>query len=209
MNKPLWSRCSPLACALCWLAPLPAHSADSLWADDTRAVVADRRAARVGDLLTIVVQQSSTTTKDQSTKTAKSSGVDAALSSFLYSPAASGLLTKGGQLPAVKFNSKSDFSGGGSINNSERIVDRISVRIIDTQPNGNLIVEGTRQTSFAGEIQDVILRGVVRPEDISANNTIFSYNVADATIKFVSKGTVSDSQRKGWATKIWDKLSPF
>jgi len=76
-------------------------------------------------------------------------------------------------------------------------------------PNKNLVVEGKRQSSFSGESQDVILRGVVRPEDISAANTVFSYNIADASIKFISRGTVTDSQRKGWFTKIWDKLSPF
>jgi flagellar L-ring protein precursor FlgH len=83
------------------------------------------------------------------------------------------------------------------------------VRVIDVLPNRNLVIEGTRETAFSGEQQTAILRGTVRPEDIAANNTIFSYNVADATIKFVSKGTISDNQRKGWFTKIWEKLTPF
>ena len=60
-----------------------------------------------------------------------------------------------------------------------------------------------------GETQDAILRGVVRAEDIAANNTVFSYNIADATIKYVSKGTVTDNQRKGWFTKVWEKVTPF
>jgi flagellar L-ring protein precursor FlgH len=119
------------------------------------------------------------------------------------------MATKKGQLPALKFNGSTDFSGGGSINNSERIADRIAVRVADVLPNGNLIVEGSRQTAFGGEIQNAILRGTVRPEDVSANNTVFSYNVADASIRIVSKGSVSDSQKKGWATKVWDKVSPF
>jgi len=76
-------------------------------------------------------------------------------------------------------------------------------------PNGNLVLEGAKKTAFSGETQDAILRGVVRPQDIAANNTVFSYNVADVTLRYVSKGTLSDAQRKGWFTKIWDKLSPF
>lgn len=191
------------------LVNVPAF-ADSLWKDDVaRPIVADKRAVSVGDILTIVVQENTTTAKDQNTKTSKSTGVDASISSFLYAPAASGLLTKKGQLPAMKFDAKSDFNGGGAINNSEKIVARLAVRVIDVLPNRNLIIEGSRETAFSGEQQTAILRGTVRPEDIAANNTVFSYNIADATIKFVSKGAISDTQRKGWFTRVWDKLTPF
>jgi flagellar L-ring protein precursor FlgH len=163
----------------------------------------------VGDILNIVVQENNSASKDNKTKTSRQSAVDASISSFLYSPGASSLLTKKGQLPAIKFDAKNSFDGGGSINNSEKIIARISVQVVDVLPNKNLVVEGKRQSSFSGESQDVILRGVVRPEDITSANTVFSYNIADASIKFISKGTVTDSQRKGWFTKIWDKLSPF
>jgi flagellar L-ring protein precursor FlgH len=109
----------------------------------------------------------------------------------------------------MKFDAKSDFNGGGAINNSEKIVARIAVRVIDVLPNRNLVIEGSRETAFSGEQQTAVLRGTVRQEDIAGNNTVFSYNIADATIKFVSKGTLSDTQRKGWFTKLWDKLTPF
>lgn len=210
MNKQSWFPYSLAAAgALLASGAPPARGGDSLWREDSRPVVADKRAGRVGDLLTILVQHSSVATKDNTTKTAKKSAVDASIDSFLFSPGASKLMTKGGKLPAMKFGAQNDFSGGGSINNAEKIVDRITVRVIDTQPNGNLVFEGTRQTAFSGEIQDVILRGTVRQDDVTANNTVYSYNVADATTKFVSKGAVSDSQRKGWATKVWDKVAPF
>ena len=188
----------------------PLH-ADSLWNEKAtpRPIVADKKAVAVGDILSIVVQESSTATKDNSTKTSKKSAVDASISSFLYSPAASGLLTQKGALPAMKFDASQSFDGGGKINNAEKIVARVAVIVIDVMPNGNLLVEGKRQTSFSGETQDVILRGVVRPADIAGNNTVFSYNVADATIKFISKGVTTDSQRKGWFTRIWEKVTPF
>jgi flagellar L-ring protein precursor FlgH len=172
-------------------------------------MIGDKRAHGVGDILTIIVQENSSTTKDNNTKTSKTSGVDASISSFLYSPLASGLLTKGGSLPALKFNAKNDFNGGGQINNTEKIVAKIAVRVIDKLPNRNLVIEGTRRSAFSGETQDIVLRGVVRPEDIAANNTLFSYNVADATITFLSKGSLSNTQKKGWFTRVWDKVSPF
>ena len=183
--------------------------ADSLWSDSTRPMFADKRGTSVGDILTIIVQENNSTSKDNNTKTSKTSGVDASISSFLYSPAASGLLTKGGTMPALKFDSKNAFDGGGAIKNSENIIARIAVRVIDVLPNRNLVIEGSRDTAFSGEAQTIVLRGVVRPEDIAANNTIYSYNVADSTIRFVSKGTLTDSQKKGWVNKIWDKISPF
>jgi flagellar L-ring protein precursor FlgH len=187
-----------------------AAQAQSLWKETASvSMVSDRRAHAVGDILTILVQESNTASKDNSTKTGKSSGLDASISSFLFSPSASGLLTKGGQLPAIKLSGKHDFDGGGKINNSEKITARIAVRVADVLPNGNMVIEGTRQTAFAGEIQDAVLRGVVRGEDILANNTVYSYNVADATIKYVSEGTVSNSQKKGWFTRVWEKVTPF
>jgi hypothetical protein len=70
----------------------------------------------------------------------------------------------------------------GKISNSEKVAARIAVRVVDVLPNRNLVIEGTRNISFSGESQDAVLRGVVRQEDIAANNTIFSYNIADATI---------------------------
>jgi flagellar L-ring protein precursor FlgH len=185
-------------------------SADSLWQDgQSKSLCADKRACRVGDIVTMLVQENTTATKDNSTKTSKQSSVDAALAAFLYSPAASGLLTKNGTLPAMKFNGNSTFSGGGTINNSQQIAASVAVRVVDVRPNGNLVIEGTRESSFSGEQQTIILRGTIRQDDISSLNTVLSLNVADATIKFVSKGTISDSQRKGWFHRLWDKFSPF
>lgn len=188
----------------------PRITADSLWKDSvSRPMLADKRANSVGDILTVVVQENNSATKDKNTKTSKSAGMDASIAAFLYSPAASGLLTKGGQMPAMKYNSKNEFEGGGAINNSESIVARIGVRVIDVLPNRNLVIEGSRETAFSGEQQTIVLRGVIRPEDITSANSVYSYSIVDASIKFVSKGALSDSQRKGWFTRVWDKLTPF
>jgi flagellar L-ring protein precursor FlgH len=188
---------------------MPAR-ADSLWQDaGSRALTADRKASAVGDIVTILVQESSTATKDNSTSTSKSVSGDNAITTFLYSPAGSSFLTHGGQMPALKYNSANNFSGGGSIENKEQIVAKIPVRVVDVLPNKSLVVEGTRHTSFGNEQQDIILRGVVRVEDVAANNTVFSYNVADAVIKIANKGPITDTQRKGWFTKLWDVITPF
>lgn len=187
-------------------------AADSLWTDSSaqpRSMFADKKAHAIGDILTVIIQENNGATRQNNTSTSKKASVDAGIASFLYSPTASGLLTKNGTLPALKYNSDTEFNGGGQIANQETITAQLAVRVIDVLPNGNLVIEGRRQTAFSGEKQDAILRGTVRYDDVSANNTVFSFNVADSTIQFVSKGTITDNQRKGWFTRVWDKLSPF
>ncbi len=210
MNKRFWYFFRLAVGLLCVSVPAGSARGDSLWKNgETRAMTADKRADGVGDVITILVQENNAASKANTTKTSKKSGLDASIQSFLYAPTASNLLTKKGKLPALQLSSSSDFDGGGQINNSEQITARIAVQVIDVLPNKQLIVEGRRLTSFSGEKQEAVLRGVVRLEDVQANNTVFSYNVANATIEFISKGTISDNQKKGWFTRIWDKISPF
>src|SRR5664280_747184 len=216
MNKQFLSRFNHirtrLACVLALgAACIPAGArAQSLWHDNlSRPMYADKRAAGMGDILTIAVQESTTASKGNKTSTSKQSALDASISSFLYSPGASSLLTKAGKLPAMNWSSKSSFDGGGTVNNSESIVAYVAATVIDVLPNRNLVIEGKRETAFSGEKQSIVLRGVVRLDDIGANNTVLSYKIADASIHIVNKGAVSDNQRRGWFTWVWDKLTPF
>jgi len=202
-----------------WVAPLMAVSIatspllaanGSLWLETSaRVLLADNRARSVGDIVTIMVDENNESAKQNNTKTAKKTGVSATISSFLFGAGTDKFLTRGGKYPAMDIKSDKSFEGGGTINNSERITARIAVRVTEVLPNGHMILEGRRMTLVGGEEQEAVLRGVIRQEDIQPNNTVMSFNVADASIKFVSKGTVSDSQRRGWFTKAFDKITPF
>ena len=208
MNRRFWSL-SSLVPALALLWPWTVR-ADSLWqGSEPKSMCADKKAGAVGDILTITVQENSTVSKDRNTQTTKKSSIDASISAFLYTPTSGNFLTHKGQLPALKTSQENDFQGGGTVSSDERIIAMIPVRVIDVLPNHNLVVEGTRETESGGETQRIVLHGVVRVEDIAPNNTVYSYNVADATIKFIGKGPISDTEKKGWFTKIWDKLTPF
>lgn len=187
-------------------------TAQSLWNDDSaNRMFADKRAGKIGDIITVLVQENSTASKKNSTSTAKNNAQDASVSTFLYGAGAgvNALLSRGGSMPALKYNSKSTFDGGGKIDNSQNLVTSLAVRVIDVLPNGNLIIEGKRETAFSGEKQNAVLRGIVRVEDILSNNTIYSYNIADAKVEILSKGSLSDNQRRGWFTYLWNKLTPF
>lgn len=200
------------ALLLAAILPLPlSHAGNgSLWKPETgNLLLSDNRARRVGDIVTVVVQESNEAAKANNTKTSKKTGINASISSFLFGAAQDRFLTRGGKYPAMAMNSDNSFDGGGTIANSERINARIAVRVVEVLPNGNLTLEGRRSTMVAGEQQEAILRGIIRQEDLQPDNSVFSYNVADANLKFVSKGTVSDSQRRGWFTKIFEKVTPF
>ncbi len=204
INYPL----RPLATAVAvTLSLLPAiGSAQSLWRDEvSRPMFADKRATSIGDILTVLVQENSSATKKNNTTTGKESGMDASVSSFFYNP----ILASSGKMPALKYSSKNSFTGGGSIDNSQALVTSVAVRVIDVLPNHNLVIEGKRETSFSGEQQTAVLHGVVRMEDILANNTLYSYNIADAQVQIQTKGALTDSQKKGWFNRVWDKVSPF
>jgi flagellar L-ring protein precursor FlgH len=188
------------------LQPNPEAQAQSLWVDGTsRPMFEDRRANSVGDILTVTVSEISSANKNNETKTEKNSSWTAAISSFFYP----NFLNYKGSMPAVQYNSDLKHDGNGAINNSETIVAQVAVKVMDVLPNRNLVIEGRRETSFAGERQTIVLHGIVRPEDISPTNSIQSCNIADATIQIVGRGTVSDVTRKGWFTQIVDKLIPF
>ena len=211
MKRPFASIYSPTILGLILMtAPLCHLSADSLWNQGlSRNMCGDKKAQTVGDILTILIQENNGATRQNNTTTSKKASLNAAIASILYSPTTSGLLTKKGALPAINYTSDAEFNGGGSINNAETITAQVSVKVVDVLPNGNMVVEGQLHTAFSGEKQDAIVRGTVRPDDVMANNTLYSYNIADATIQFMSKGSITDAQRKGWWTRVWDKVSPF
>ena len=134
--------------ALTWDA-----SADSLWKDDiSRSVTSDKKARFVGDILNVRVQESNVAKRDAKTETSRASAADASISSFLFGTSAGGADTSGmakshGVYPAMKFANTTTHAGTGKVDNSDSITARFSVRVVDVLPNGNLIIEGTRQSS--------------------------------------------------------------
>jgi flagellar L-ring protein precursor FlgH len=95
------------------------------------------------------------------------------------------------------------------VSNSQTITARAAVLVTDVLPNGNLVIEGARRMTFSGETQHIVLHGVVRAADVSPENTVLSSNIANARVEFITDGDLTDSRKKGWLTKLYDKLSPF
>lgn len=192
--------------------PLACVHADSLWVKPghgERSLVSDLKAAEVGDILTILVEESSSQVNSQSTKTKKSAEISGKVNQFLFSPQASGFGTHNGELPAYGFQGDNSYEGGGEIANRQSISTRLSVIVTDRLPNGNLVVQGVRSVSFSGEKFFMLLHGIVRPADISTANTIASGMIAEARVEMLSEGGITDAQKKGWLMRLNDLLNPF
>lgn len=184
--------------------------ADSLWlaaGSPERALTSDRKASAVGDILTVVVQESASNQSTQRTSTDSASNVDAGVEQWLF--AGSGFGKHKGELPGIKLGGSNDFSGGGSTSASQNLNARAAVLVTAVLPNGNLVIQGARQVSYDGDTQHVVLHGVVRREDVSAANIVFSSSIADARVEFINEGTLKDAKKKGWLTRLYEKLRPY
>ena len=184
-----------------------AASAGSLWTAGAgeRGMYADHKAARSGDILTIVVSESVAAQSSQSTKSSRDSSIADAVTSFLYP--STGLHK--GALPSIQIAGKAAYNGGGDVSNNQSLTSRAAVLVTDVLPNGNLVIEGARVVTFSGETQYVVLHGLVRIDDVASDNTVQSSNIADARVEFISEGSLTDAEKRGWLTKLYEKLRPF
>jgi len=201
--------------------------AGSLWLKEgstEQSMFADKIARNIGDILTIVVQEDTSTQQTARIKTYENTeggtGIFPALNATLngFVQALPSWLSKqsGGtvdqndvDIPTLDIAAKSEWNGGGDTQNTLTITNRTAVTVVDVLPNGNLVVEGAKIIRSAQESQYAYMRGIVRPIDIASDNTIPSTKVADAQVEFIPEGELTEAQKKGWLVRIWDKIKPM
>ena len=200
-----------LPLALVSTMPVVEVAAKSLWANQrpARSAYSDRNASQAGDILTVFIDESTSLTGTQRRSQERSSNIASEVTQFLFSPLASGFGTHNGELPATEISSSADSEGGGTVTNRQTLRSQASVIVVDTLPNGNLVIEGTRAVTFSGQQYFAKLRGLVRPADIDRNNAIPSSSIADAHIEYISVGSLTNSAKQGWLSRTLDKINPF
>jgi flagellar L-ring protein FlgH len=188
------------------------RTANSLWRD-TGGLLEDFRAMRVNDLWTINVLESMSGSGGADTATARSSSLDASVSAFFGMPLnlnKTNLYGKGNTFsPSVSGSMTDDFSGAGTTNRAGSIIGTITARVVEVMPNGTLAVESRKDITINNEKQTLVLKGSVRPEDVTVANTILSTKVADAEIFLVGTGVLQDKQKPGWLVRALDNIWPF
>ncbi|MFH0881291.1 MAG: flagellar basal body L-ring protein FlgH [Lentisphaerota bacterium] len=179
------------------------------WSAATR-LYSDKKARRVGDILTVLIVEESESSKDSSKTTDKKYKIGGSVS--LGSPTVDNIPRASwtnAAVPAWSVDTANSFEGKGGMGNKDTLSGSIAVRVMEVLPNGNLMIEGKRRLSVQKEDVEFILTGTVRPEDISRDNTIKSTFVADASIQYNSTGSLAKNQNKGLVASLWDWINPF
>ncbi|GFE59505.1 flagellar basal body L-ring protein FlgH [Geobacter sp. AOG2] len=189
-------------------APLD-YSSGSIWQAASRSVTEDFKAYRRGDIITIVISETASASKQASTSTGRSTSINAGMPNFLGLEKAGILKNNMDLSQLINANVDSKYAGSGSTSRQENLTATISAKVIDVLANGNLLIEGRRNIKVNNEDQEIILTGTVRTRDISTDNTVNSIFVADAKISYAGRGIISDRQSPGWLMNIIDKVWPF
>ncbi len=163
----------------------------------------DVKARNVGDIVTINIVESSRASKNASTKTSRNSEFGASWSGVLSKLSGNWF----GDEHKASFDN--EFEGKGETTRSSQLNAYITAQVIQVLPNGNLVINGSREVRVNNENQYINIQGIVRPEDISANNIVLSTFIAEAKIELTGQGVIADKQRAGWFTRILDWIWPF
>ena len=200
-----------LAVASCSTAMLAPCAADSLWQqrDDRRAFLfEDSRARRVGDLLTVLIAQSTAVDNSENKGLSKTSGSG---SKFDLTSATGGDLGTSTATGAFDSSNETErsFSGNANYSNSREFQDRITVRVVGIDPAGNLMIEGSRSTNVSGEHRVLNISGSVRAIDIGPDNTLNSRFISDMQLLYEGVGAEDKFTRQGWLSRKVNKIWPF
>jgi flagellar L-ring protein precursor FlgH len=184
---------------------------NSLWETGGRAFFRDQRAGRVGDILTVVVTINDQAQIQNETQRSRANSDTANLTNFFGLESKLGKVLPAAVAPANLVNMGSAMSndGKGSIGRQEQIDLRVAATIIQVLPNGNLVLEGKQQVNVNYDMRELDIRGIIRPQDIAADNTITYDQIAEARIEYGGKGSIGDVQQPRYGSQLFDILMPF
>ena len=185
-----------------------AYSPNSLFISGSRGFFKDQRASRVGDILTVNVTISDKAQLSNKSSRARTSTNDAGAGGVVGS-IFNNIAPNVNANAAIELSSGTKDSGDGSVNRSEQIETQVAAVVIQVLPNGNLVIEGRQEVRVNFEVRDLIVAGIVRPEDIGAQNTIPSAKIAQARISYGGRGQITDVQQPRYGSQFMDAILPF
>lgn len=190
--------------------PGPA-GANSLWRIGAREFFADQRAARVGDILTVLVTINDSAKTTNQTTTSRQSDMTAGIPHLLGLESSLGRILPSGFDPAnaLGTNTKTDQAGTGAITRQEQINLTIAAVVSAVLPNGNLVIQGTQEVKTNNDVRELTVAGIVRREDISSSNTVNQTQIAEARISYSGRGDIARVQKTPAAQSLVEKFWPF
>ncbi|MEW5724669.1 MAG: flagellar basal body L-ring protein FlgH [Thermodesulfobacteriota bacterium] len=194
---------------------VPPKTEGSLFSDAVNPdLFSDVKARQVGDIITINIVESSKASKNAQTQLGRSNEVQAGISALVgfetYThPFLTELDPNFNLGTGINATYESKFKGTGKTSRDDNVTAQISARVLQVLPNGQLVIRGSREIKVNNETQILVIQGVIRPEDVAADNTILSTYIADAKIDYVGKGDLARQQRQGWLSRLLDIIWPF
>lgn len=171
----------------------------------------DNRAREVGDILMIRVVEVSRGESEAETSLERKSALTGGISSFFglerwvaernprFTPSAT----------SMRAEMTNRFDGSGDTERNSRVTATISARVVDKTMDGNLVLRGYQEVRVNNETQFIIISGLVRPDDITSDNSVLSSRIADSRIEYSGRGVIADKQRQGWLSRTIDAVFPF
>jgi len=188
-------------------APAPS----SLWRSGSRSFFNDQRASRIGDILTVQIEINDSAELSNSSNRQRQASTSAGVSNFFGLEQIAGQVFNNAFDPAnmISADADSDHRGSGAINREEKIELTVAAVIVDRLPNGNLVIAGRQEVRINGELRELTVSGIIRPEDVTSDNKINHTQIAEARISYGGRGQISAVQRPNWGQRLGDAITPW
>ncbi|NNE98263.1 MAG: flagellar basal body L-ring protein FlgH [Pyrinomonadaceae bacterium] len=192
--------------------PVPAYvnppKNGSLFSDGARDIhlLIDFKARGVGDLVFVNVVETSSAEVASNASRSRDSGTVGGLTSLISAIPLGGAATAGSVVGDL---GKRDYKGSGSTDRNSTVRARITARVIEVLPNGDLRIQAVKMVKINKETEQLAVTGIVRKKDIAADNSIPTVAIGDLRVEFNGKGIASKDNAPGWLYRLFDKLNPF
>ncbi len=184
----------------------------SIWSGENahNLLYADRKARYVNDIVTIIISEQAQGGNKATTNTSRDTTTGAEITALLGVDRSiiNSNANLGGKIE-LGGSSTNSLKGTGDTTRGGNLAARLTARVTRVMENGNLVIEGRRQLTVNAEDQFILMSGIIRPEDITAENFIYSQYIADARIFYTGDGVINDKMRPGWLTRAVDWVWPF
>lgn len=176
-------------------------NADSLWKKTSSSPYTPDKSYKIGDLITIIVVENTSAQQKAGTNTNVKDDMGLKLT-HTFDRIASLI----GKDTAADLTVKNKYAGAGSTQRASVVTTKIAATVTEVMDNGNIKIDGSHRLDVNDETQEILVSGVVRTKDISAANTIYSYQIANAEVSVRGSGVVQEAESPGWLTRIFNWL---
>jgi flagellar L-ring protein FlgH len=191
---------------------LTSNEPGSLWRESNHSMFADRKGRDVGDIVTVIISEKASASKEATTSTKRTSNMSASIPNF-FGLENDKIWAKSHNPIDIQNLVNADFANGfdgnGTTTRKEDLSAFLTTQVVGRYPNGQLKIRGGKEVMVNNEVQIIYLTGIVRPVDITSDNTVNSTKILNARISYTGKGAISDKQEPGWAMRMLDYAWPF